>query len=889
MRRFIDRCRLRLRSLVHRADVERELQREIEFHLARQIEENEAAGMPPAEAREAALRAFGAGGRIAEECRDARRTQWLEHLAQDLSYAARLYRRTPAFAAAALATLTLGFGANAAVLTLVHGVLMKPLPFPEPDRLVLVRERASEDVRRFTAPNYVDLRERAGSFVELGARTEGAAALGHGDGAVNPERVDLLRVSASYFRALGVRPRLGRLFTGRDDAEGAARVALLGEALWRRRFGADPNVTRIVVKVDGVPHTVVGVLPASAVLSEPPDRLYVPLALTAEDRERTGMRFLTVVGRLRPGVTMAAAQHEAAAVMRSLEALRPNANARVSADLLPLGASVVRDARLGLLLLWGAVGLVLLIACANVANLQLSRGASRRKELALRLSLGATRGRIVRQLLAEHVGLGIAGAALGAAAAYLVLDALIAMLPEGVPRIEQARVDLTILSFSLGLGVATSLLFGLVPALHMSRPDLQNSLKEGGRTLAAPSRLVFGSGLVVAEIALALVLLVGAGLLVRSFLRLQDVSPGFDTSGILTARLSLPEQRYSDSASAVRFYDRLVERIGAIPGVARAAATSSFPLDDGGPSMVAFIEGRPKPAPGDWDTWPMFHDRSVTPGYRASLGLALIDGRDLTEADAAGPVRVALINETAARRYWPGSRAVGQRIRPDDGDDRAVEIVGVIADTRHFGLDQEPRPEFYLPLPHVAPFVWDVSSRSLTILVRTARDPASLVPELARVVRDLDPELPIYRVRTMDEVLADTTAPMRSFTTLLAVFGAMALVLAAVGVYGLVASLVQQRHHEFGVRLALGATGAGIRSLVVGRGIVLAAAGIAIGTLVAVAASRAIQSLLFQVSRTDPLVLAGVAGLLLAVSIAACWIPAVRAARVNPLALLRSA
>ena len=888
MSRVIDRCRLRVRSLLRRRSVERELQREIEFHLARQIEENEAAGMSAADARNAALRAFGPGGRIAEECRDTRGTRWLEHLAQDLAYAGRLFRRTPTFAAAALATLTLGFGANAAILTVVHGVLLRPLPFPEPDRLVLVREAVTGGTTSFTAPDYLDLRARASSFADLGAATEGAAALS-GSGPSLPERVDMLRASASYFRTLQVQPRLGRLFADRDDREGAERVALLGEGLWRRRFNADPGVTGTAVRVDGVPHTIVGVVPASATLTEARDWLYVPLALTSQDRERSGMRYLTVIGRLREGVSLVAAQHEAAAIMKSLEAIRPGSNTRVSAEVSPLGASLVRDARLGLLLLWSAVGLVLLIACANVANLQLARSAARRKELALRLSLGATRGRIVRQLLAEHVALGAAGALLGAAAAFLLFDALVAMLPAGIPRIEQARMDLAVLSISLGLGVLTSLVFGLVPALHMSRPDLQDSLKEGGRTMAAPSRRLFGSALVVGEISLSLVLLASAGLLVRSFLLLQDVSPGFETSDLLTARLSLPAHRYPDGPSAVRFYERLVERLNARPGVSLAAATSQFPLDGGGPNMTVAIEGRPKPAPGDWEQWPIFHDRAVTPGYRATLGLELIDGRDLTEADAAsGPARVALINETAARRYWPDERAVGERIQSGDGDDRPVEIVGVISDTKHFGLDQDSRPEFFLPIAQASSLTWEVSERSLTILLKTDQDPAALVPALAGVVRELDPELPLHRVRTMDEVLADGTAPIRSFTTLLTVFGAMALALAAVGIYGLIASIVQQRQHEFGVRIALGATAAGIRRLVVGRGMVLAAMGVVLGVAGAIGATRALQSLLFEVSRTDPLVLTAVGALLLAVAAAACWIPALRAARVNPLALLRS-
>jgi len=889
MRRLADRLVLRLRSLVRRDAVERDLEREMAFHLERQVEENLAAGMPPQAARDAARRSFGPAARIAEECRDTRRTRWLEQLAQDLSYAGRLFRRTPTFGAAALATLTLGFGANAAILTLVHGVLMKPLPFPDPGRLVLLREASAGGTMSVTAPNYLDLRERTGSFTELGASTEGAAALSGGGHGARPERVGVLRASASYFRALGVQPRMGRAFSDRDDREGADRVALLGEALWQRRFDGDPGVVGRVVRLDGVPHTIAGVIPATATLGEPSDWLYVPLALTAEDRARTGMRFLTVVGRLRPDVAPPAAAHEVAAVMTALEAVRPNSNANISAELRPLGESVVRDARLGLLLLWGAVGLVLLIACANVANLQLSRSMARRKELALRLSLGAARGRLIRQLLAEHVALGVAGAGLGAVAAYLLLDALVAMLPPGIPRIEHARLDLVVLGLSLGLGAVTSLVFGLVPALHMSRPDLQDSLKEGGRTLAAPSRHVFGSALVVGEVALSLVLLAGAGLLVRSFLHLQSVSPGFETSGILTARLSLPEEAYPDPAATVRFYTTLVERLEALPGVRAASATTQFPLDGGGPSTVAFIEGRPRPAVGDWENWPMFHDRGVTPGYRASLGLPLIEGRDLTAADAAGPVRAALVNPAAARRYWPGERAVGQRIRPDDDDQRPVEIVGVIADTKHFGLNEDPRPEFFLPIAQVAPFSWDVSDRTVTILLKAEQDPAALAPALARVVRDMDPELPLYRVRTMENVIAAATGPMRSFTTLLSVFGAISLMLAAVGVYGLVASLVQQRHHEFGVRLALGSTEAGIRALVLGRGLVLTGIGVGLGVVGAIGASRAIQSLLFQVSRTDPVVLASVAALLLGVAAVACWIPALRAARVNPLSLLRSA
>ena len=889
MRRWIDRCRLRLRTLLMRDRVERELERELQFHVAHQAEEYMAAGMSPDAARDAALRTFGPTARIEEECRDARRTSSIEQMARDLAYAVRVFRQSPTFTAAAILTLTLGFGANAAILGVVHGVLFRPLPFPQPERLVMLRETIGDVPVRASAPDYLDWRRQSRSYAKMGARTEAFVALSEGT-AAEPERIDATRASASYFDTLDVRPLLGRLFTEADDRLGAERVVVLGEALWHRRFGGRREVIGRVVRLDAILHTVVGVLPASAALTEDADRVYVPLTLTNEEREATGMRLLEVIARLEPGVSMTAAQHELAAIMKSLEHVRPGSNTRVSGLVTPLAPTLVRDVRLSLSLLWGAVGLVLLVACANVANLHLSRNAARRKELALRLSLGATRGRIVRQLLAEHLALGLAGAAAGAGLGFVLFDFLVQALPPDTPRIAQAKLDLTIFLLTLGMGAVTSVVFGLVPALQLSRPSLQDSLKEGARTLAVPSKSVFGSSLVVGEIAVSIVLLVGAGLLVRSFLQLQNVSPGFETEGILTARLSLPAQRYQSDAAVVRFYDTLLERLQGVPGVISAAAITQLPLDQPGASMTTLIEGRPRPRHGDWANWPVFFDRGVTPDYRRTLGLRLLDGRDLTAADAAGRRRVALINQAAARRYWPNERAVGARIQPDDGDDRPVEIVGVISDTLHMGLNQEPQPEFYLPISQVSSMVWTVTDRSLTVIVRTAGDNAARLSTPVRtIVRQLDPELPVYAVRELDEIVARSTSSARTFTTLLVTFGAIALALAAVGMYGLVAFLVQQRHHEFGVRLALGCTGAGIRRLVVSRGMVLGTIGVTIGTAGALAGSRLLRSLLFQVSVTDPYVLAGVATLLLVVTAGACWIPARRAARVNPVALLRSA
>jgi putative ABC transport system permease protein len=888
VRRLLNRLRIRARTLTDRNGVERELERELEFHLASQTEENRAAGMDPQTARAEALRAFGPAARIAEECRDTRRTRWIEHLVQDLSYASRTLRSSRTFTAAALATLVLGFGANTAVLMLLHGVLLQPLPFPDAERLVMLQEAIGDFTMRVTAPNYRDWRGRAQSFSEIGASTPTFVSLS-GSGILEPERIEATRASASYYRALGVTPLVGRPLTDEDDRDGAERVALLSEGLWQHRFGADGRVIGTSIRLDGLPYTVVGVLPASVQLAEQPDHVYVPLALTTEESGANGRRFLNVVARLEQDVSIAAARHEMAAIMKSLERVRPGSNTRVSTRITPMAAALVGDVRLTLGLLWAAAALVLLIACANVANLHLSRNAARRKELALRVSLGATRGRIVRQLLAEHLALGVVGSLVGAAAATLLFDVLASMLPADLPRISQVRLDSTVLLLTLSLGVITSLVFGLVPTLQMSKPDLQESLKEGGRSLGVPSRFVFGSALVVGEIALSLMLLVGAGLLVRSILQLQHVSPGFDSRGIFTARLSLPGERYQTPESVVRFYDDLIRRLRAAPGVAHAAAISQLPLDGSGGNMVVQIEGRPRPREGDWENWPFFYNRGITAGYRAALGLRLLQGRDLTSADAGGPRRVALINETAARRYWPGQSPIGARFTPDDGDDRPVEIVGVIGDTRHLGLDQEPAPEFYLPIAQIPPFVWRITDRSLTIVLKTdAADPAALMPHVRTAARQLDADLPVYRMRTMQDVVADSTLASRNFTTVLSVFGVLALVLAAVGVYGLVAFLVQQRNHEFGVRIALGASTAAIRRLVLRRGLVLASAGVSVGCVGALAGTRLLESLLFQVSVTDPLVLGSVSSLLFTVAAVACWLPALRAGRVNPLLLLRS-
>jgi putative ABC transport system permease protein len=795
---------------------------------------------------------------------------------QDLRYAFRSLRRSPAFTLAAAATLALGIGANTAIFSVVNGVLLNPLPFPNPDRLVMVWGK-HVTIGRETAslPDYLDWRREARSFEQMAALTNTRFNL---TGAGEPEVVRGALATANLFSALGLPPSMGRSFHPEEERAGTARVALLGHGFWQRRFGGSGDVLGRTILLGGVPHTVIGVAPPALRLQSDVD-VWAPLVTDTTLGRRSD--FLTVIGRLRPGAEPRQAQVEMTAIAARLESQYPQSNAGWSAELVGLQEQMVGAIRPALLVFMGAVALVLLIACANVASLMLARVAAQERELTIRTALGASRRRLVRQLLTESVALGLLGGMLGLGLAVWGVQALRTLQPDTIPRIEEIRIDLQALGFALALSVATGIVFGLVPALRLLDRDLHGGLKEGGRAVSAGAG-VRGTRrvLVLAEVALAFMLLVGAALLLRSFDRLQRVNPGFTGQNILTARVNLPRVRYAEDARRVAFADRFLERVQAIPGIRSAGLVSDAPLGDSPPYWSFSVRGVDQPAPGVAQDAEIF---MTSPSYFETLEIPVRQGRLYDASDRADGVQVAVIGQGLARRYWPDRSPLGARITFDDPADSAATwrtVIGVVGDVHHEALGREPYPQIYLPFAQ-APV------RSLVLTARTPRAPAELISSIKRVLAELDAELPLADVATMDQRMAVSLARPRVNATLLGGFALTALILAAVGIYGVVAYGVVQRTRELGIRMALGAGRGSLLRLVIRQGMAPVLGGIALGTAAAFAGTRLLRSLLYGVGATDPLAFAGVALFLAAVALAATYIPARRAAGVDPAVALR--
>jgi putative ABC transport system permease protein len=696
-----------------------------------------------------------------------------------------------------------------------------------------------------------------------------------GDG--EPERLQGVGVSAGLLGVLRVQPALGRGFLPEEDRPGAEPVALLSDGLWRRRFGADPKIVGRILQLDGKATTVLGVLPADLQFPRTSE-VWLPMAL---DPAKAGRRsdFLTVVGRLASGLTQSQAQSELSAVMRRLEEQYPDSNAGWGVELQPLHEYLVGESRTALLVFAGAVGFVLLIACANVANLLLAQATARSREMAIRTAVGAGRGRIVRQLLTESVLLSLVGGVLGVLLAIWSLELLTTLRPEAVPPFAKAGVDGRVLGFTLGLSLLTGLLFGLGPALQAARPELQSVLKEGGHSASeGPRGGRLRSMLAASEIALALVLLVGAGLLLKSFVQLLRVDPGFDPSNTLTVRLNLAASRYPEQEQRAAFVRALLERLAALPGVEGAASANAVPLVEG--SYLSFlIEGRPEPPPEAVQDTEFFR---ISPGYLGLMRIPLLQGRDFTDRDELQAQRVALINQTMARRYFPNESPLGRRVTLGDPQDPAswMTIVGVAGDTRNRGLDQEAYPQLYAAQAQMPRL-------GLTFVLRAADDPLALVPAVRATVRSIDPEQPIYGISTLEGIVGDSIAGQQFNMLLVGIFGAVALLLASIGIYGVLSYSVAQRLHEFGIRMALGAGRADILRLVIRQGMRLAVAGVGSGLVASLAVTRVLSGLLYGVGTTDPATFAAVAGLLAVVALLACSLPARRAMRVDPMIALR--
>ena len=807
-------------------------------------------------------------------------------VAGDVRYALRSLRTHPGFTAVVLATLALGIGANAAIFSVVNAVLLRPLPYEGADRIAVIwGDLHRPGVNRIpaSAGEYADYRDRSHAFEHIAAYDTAGFNL---TGAGEPEELDGAVVTASLFPLFGATPEVGRAFTAAEEQAGRNDVALLSHSLWTRRFNASRNVIGQVVAIDGRPTEIVGVMPASFEFPDPAVDIWKPLLLDAEalSSNNRGSHGYTALARMRPGVTLVQAQADLAGVTATFKTEYPgNYRTGFTATLRSLQEEIVGDTARPLFILLGAVGLVLLIACANVSNLLLARAASRRKEIALRTALGASRGRLVRQLMTESGLIALAGGVLGLVVASWSMDLLIGLAPDTIPRLREVTLDRRVVGFTALVSVATGALFGIVPALRASGAALNEVLKDGGRRGESAMHRRAGWLLVVSEVALSLVLLIGAGLLVHSFARVQNVEPGFDARGMLTLRLALPESRYTTFEQGDRFFDALFAAQRARPGVEAVAAANALPFSGVGGSRTFHIEGREPKRPEDQ---PEEQLRIVTDGYFQTMRIPVVKGREFTDRDRLSAPRVAVVNEALARKHWPGETAVGRRIAFSRDEPHWYEIVGVVANIKHRGLDAADRPELYVPYRQPLFSNWTV--RPMQLVVRTAGDPLIAASTVRQDVVRIDAEQPISDVRTMDDRIGRSLAARRFNMVLLAVFASLALTLAGIGIYGIVAYAVTERTHEIGVRLALGAQRRDVMAMIVAQGMAMAAAGAAVGVVSALPLTRVMTSLLFGVSAADPVTFAAIPLLLAAVAFVACYAPARRATRVDPLVALRT-
>jgi putative ABC transport system permease protein len=809
------------------------------------------------------------------------RPNLLRDLFQDLRYAGRMQLKNPGFTIVAVIALALGIGANTAIFSVVNSVLLRPLPYKDPERLVMVWEDASKHGYPRDTPasaNYVDWRDQNTVFEGMAAIADESFNL---TGAGEPERLEGRLVSANLFPLLGVDPHIGRTFTSAEDQPGSNRVVVLSYPLWQRRFGGDKSIVGRPLSLNGETYTVVGVMPARFQFPTSDDQVWAPIAFTNEDATNRNRHYLQVLARLKPGTSLEQAQTEMSTIAARLQQQYPDSNADQGAAVTPLHEHLVGDIKPALLILLGAVGLVLLIACANVANLLLARAAVRQKEIAVRVALGARRWRLLRQFLTESVLLSALGGVVGLALAYGGLVLLRAFIPENISQAGQISIDLKVLGFTFVVSLFTGLIFGLAPALQAARFNQTETLKEGGRDSATGSSGKRLRGLLVmAEVAVSLVLLIGAGLLINSFLRLRNVDPGFRSNNLLTMRIVLPQPKYEQFERRSAFYTELIQRVQNIAGVKSAAVTTNLPLYRQGNSIGISIEGQPPPPPGQEN---IVVTRIISPGYFDTMSIPLVSGRALTDQDTATTPRVAVISETMARKYWPGQDPIGKRIgtgriqRPEDW----TQVVGVVKDVRQFELTADPRPQMYLPYKQRGFF--DLRD----LVVKTEVDPATLAATVRQTVWAIDKDQPVSNIRTMDEILLDSIARQRFSMLLLAIFAGVALVLAAVGIYGVMSYSVAQRTHEIGIRMALGAQTGAVLRLAVGYGLKLVVAGTVIGLIAAFALTRVMSTLLFGVTATDPATFTLISLLLIAVAALASYIPARRATKVDPIIALR--
>ncbi len=880
---------LSIRSLFHRDREEQRIDEEMRFHIDMQTAQNVERGMSPQAARTAALRAFGGVEKAKEQCRETWATRRWEELAQDVRYGLRSLRKNPGFTAVVVLSLALGIGANTAIFSAVHSVLLRPLPYTDGDRVAVLRQQEKlsglGDLGggRISPLELADYRARSRTLAGIAEYHSMAFNL------VNParhgaaERVRTGVVSANFFSVLGVEPLLGRDFTAADEQPDAVPVLLLSYEYWQNNQAGDPAVLGKTLTMSDKAHQVIGVLPPMMQYLDTND-VYMPTT-ACPFRSAPGAltnrstRMMIALVRLAPGVPLARAAEETAGTLRRMQREHPGdyrAAQGFTASLVPLRDELTRRARPTLLILFATAGLVLLIVCANVANLTLARHMSRERELAVRAALGADRGRLARQLLTESTLLAWAGGLLGLLFAAGVLRLLVAFVTRFTPRAGEISIDGTVLLFTLVVSLFTGLAFGALPAL--SRTEPADALKEGGDRAGSGGGLHLRNGLIVAQIALSFMLLIGAGLLLRSLLKLQKVDPGFHTGQVLTAALDLNWSRYDTGEKRRGFYSRLLPRLAALPGVTQAAFSSTFPLNHSYPWTNSLrIENHPLPA---GQAAPEVDLRVASPWYFQTLGIPVLAGRAFTEQDGAQAAGVALVNQAMARRFWGGQSPVGQRLSLDAGESWRT-VVGLVGDVKQYGLDQAPSEEVYRPLSQVPQI-------GGSVLLRTAGRPEALESGLRAAVQAVDPQQPVYGVRTVDEVRTESLAAPRLTVTLLGLFALLALIITATGIAGLIAFSVSRRTHEIGIRMALGAPRGRVLWMLLRQGVALVLGGLLLGLAGALAFTRVLANLLFQVQPTDPLTFLAVFLILLAVAAVACLLPARRATRIEPIVTLRS-
>ncbi len=807
----------------------------------------------------------------------------METLFRDLRYGIRFFLRNPAFSAVAIIVLALGIGATTAIFSVINTVLLKPLPFKDSASLIWFHGTQTQlSEAPFAVADYLDWKKQAQLFEGI------SGFVGYGafnlSGIDQAEQLRGVYVSSDMFSVLGVQPIIGRNFLPHEDKPDHYRVALLSYGMWQRRFGADRNLVGKTIKLDGLDYTVVGIMAPGfqfPIIGGDylfPADLWVPLPLTEKRAADRNTSYLLVVGRLKPGVTIKKAQAEIDVIAKQLEREYPATNTGDRIKLVPLREAIIGDSRLTLFILFGTVVLVLLIACANTANLLLARAATRQKEIAIRTALGVSRGRMIRQLLTENMILAIIGGGLGLLIATVGTKLLVVLSPENIPRLKETGLDISVLSFTLAVSVLTGLIFGLAPALQLIKGDLNQFLNESGRGSSSGSgRARIRSSLVVVEVALALMLLISSGLMIKSFVELLLVKPGMNPSNLLTLELSLSPKKYSDLKTQTAFFTNVVNRTQNLPGVESVAGASTLPLS-GGSSTIFNIEGRPVP-PENQLPWAGF--QWVTPNFFRTLNIPLIKGREFSEGDNETTPKVVVINERLARQHWGDGDPIGQKIKIRYGTEKVIrEIVGVVGNVKHLGLDREVQAEIYMP-------TYQAPEYFMYLLVRTKSNPLALAKVIQNEVARIDKDQPVANIKTMENVFSESVAPRRFSMLLITLFAAIALVLSSVGIYSVISYSVAQRRQEIGIRMALGANAKDVLTLVIGQGFKLVLIGTVIGLAGAFGLTRLLQSMLFNVSTTDPAVFFGISFTLISVALLASYIPARRAAKIDPMTALR--